>query len=76
MGVALQQVIPKMSGRKVTAFFELVKPLIEFKFDVIVTRSNNMFELATQEEIDKLGRTTGNSSSEAKFTDEIDLAEV
>ncbi len=34
-----------------------------------------MFELATQEEIDKLGRTS-RSSSTAKFDDEIDLEEV
>ena len=39
MGIALQQVIPMMVGKKLTAFFELVKPLIEFKFDLIVTRS-------------------------------------
>lgn len=38
IGVALQQVIPKMGGRRITAFFELVKPLIEFKFEVIQTR--------------------------------------
>ena len=31
MGVALQQVIPKMIKKKITSFFELVKPLIEFK---------------------------------------------
>jgi len=41
-------------------------------------RSNIMFELATTEEIDKLGRTSGrvSSSEEARFTDEIDLGEV
>ena len=46
MGVALQQVIPGMVGKRITAYFELVKPLIEFKFDTIQTRTNNMFELA------------------------------
>ena len=33
-----------------------------------------MFELATQEEVDKLGKTD-DSSSAAKFDDEIDLEE-
>ena len=31
MGVALQTVIPKMIHKKITAFFELIKPLVEFK---------------------------------------------
>jgi hypothetical protein len=31
MGIALQQVIPGMIRKKVTAYFELVKPLVEFK---------------------------------------------
>ena len=75
MGVALQQVIPGLVGRKITAYFELVKPLIEFKFDNIVSRNNNMFELATAEEIDKLGQSRS-SQEEGRFTDEIILDEV
>lgn len=74
MGVALQQVIPGLVGKRITAYFELVKPLIEFKFDQIVTRTNNMFEMATSEEIDKLGRSRV-SSEEGRFTDEILLDE-
>eukprot|EP00095_Tigriopus_kingsejongensis_P003568 maker-scaffold140_size315649-snap-gene-0.10 protein:Tk03568 transcript:maker-scaffold140_size315649-snap-gene-0.10-mRNA-1 annotation:"soluble guanylate cyclase 88e" len=74
MGVALQQVIPAIVGRRITSYFELVKPLIEFKFDTIQTRTNNMFELATSEEIDKLGKS-GKSSGSARFTDEIFLGE-
>lgn len=70
IGVALRQVMPHIVGKKVTSYFELVKPLIEFKFDIIQSRSNNMFELATQEEVDKLGKSS-NSSSTGKFDDEI-----
>ena len=74
IGVALRQVIPGLIGRKVTAYFELVKPLIEFKFENILSRANNMFELATQEEIDKLGKSTGSkNSSGLSFSDEINL---
>ena len=54
-------------------FFELVKPLVEFKFDVIQARRNNVFELATLEELDKLGAS---KSSSGKFDDEINLEEV
>ena len=71
IGVALRQVMPHIVGKKITSYFELIKPLIEFKFDVIQSRSNNMFELATQEEVDKLGKSSGDSSSAAKFDDEI-----
>ena len=63
-------------GKKITGFFELVKPLVEFKFEIIQSRGNNVFELATQEEIDKLGSTTKGSSSKGQFTDDIDLDEV
>ena len=73
MGIALRQIIPQIVGRKLTSFFEIVKPLIEFNFENIEARTNNMFELATQEEIDKLGKTSNSSS--AKFDDEIDLDE-
>ena len=75
LGVALQQVMPGLVGKKITAYFELVKPLIEFKFDLIVSRTNNMFELATSEEIDKLG-VSRTSNEENRFTDEIVLDEV
>lgn len=73
IGIALRQVIPHIVGKKITSYFELVKPLIEFNYENIESRSNNMFELATQEEIDKLGKSTNSSS--AKFDDEIDLEE-
>ena len=33
---------------KVTEFWELIKPLVDFKYEVIETRLNSMFELATQ----------------------------
>ena len=33
---------------KVTEFLELIKPLVDFKYEVIETRPKSMFELATQ----------------------------
>ena len=76
LGIALRQVLPGMAGKKVTAYFELVKPLIEFNFENVLQRANNMFELATTEEIDKLGKTGSKTSSGNGFSDEINLDEV
>ena len=66
-------------GKKLSNYFELIKPLIEFKFELIRLRSNNVFEIATQEEIDKLGATSRSgekSSSNKQFSDDINLEEV
>ena len=76
LGVALRLALPMIVGQKMTKFFELIKPMIEFKFEAIQSRGNNVFELATQEEIDKLGSTNKGSSSHGQFTDDIDLDEV
>ena len=76
IGIALRQVIPGIVGKKVTEYFELVKPLIEFKFDNILTRANNMFELATSDEIDKLGSQSGSRKSSGGFDDDINLEDV
>ena len=46
-----------------SSWWELVKPLVEFRWEVILTRMNSMFELATQEEVDKLGKSNATSSS-------------
>ena len=76
LGVALRLALPMIVGQKMTKYFELIKPMIEFKFEAIQSRGNNVFELATQEEIDKLGSTNKGSSSHGQFTDDIDLDEV
>ena len=76
LGAALRLALPMIVGQKMTKYFELIKPMIEFKFEAIQSRGNNVFELATQEEIDKLGSTNKGSSSHGQFTDDIDLDEV
>ena len=35
-------------------FFDLVRPIIEFQFEVVLARSNNIFEVMTNEPIDVL----------------------
>merc|ERR1719495_39464 len=62
MGSALRFCIPQMIGQKLGNFWELMKPLVDFKYEVIETRMNSMFELATQEEIDKLRSSAGSAS--------------
>lgn len=72
LGIALRQIIPKIIGQSLSSWWELVKPLVEFKWEVILSRMNSMFELATQEEIDKLGKSGGGSSS-GGFSSEMNL---
>merc|ERR1719334_2217784 len=78
MGMALRFCIPAMVGRKVGEFWELMKPLVDFKYEVIETRMNSMFELATQDEIDKLvtkdgGDDSGKSEESLELDDLEDL---
>ena len=88
MGMALRFCIPQMIGRKVGEFWELIKPLVDFKYEVrevlqlckdpdstvllkvIETRMNSMFELATQEEIDKLRSAAGSTSDGGEKSEE------
>ena len=51
--------------------------MIDFKYEVIETRMNSMFELATQDEIDKLkgggGETETDKSSEELQLDDLEV---
>jgi len=59
IGRSLTQIIPNIVGCKMNEYFDVVRPLIEFKFDMILSRSNNIFELMTNEPIDKLLKSKG-----------------
>lgn len=59
IGRSLSQILPAMPGQKMSDMFDVVRPLIEFKFDNILSRSNNIFELMTNEPIDQLLKTGG-----------------
>ena len=72
LGSALRQIIPGIIGHGLSSWWELVKPLVEFKCEVILSRMNSMFELATQEEVDKLNKS-GQTSSSGGFNDELNL---
>lgn len=56
IGRSLSQILPKLPGKKINEFFDLVRPLVEFKFDAVLARANNIFEIMTVEPIDVLLR--------------------
>ena len=41
------QILPRLPGQKINEFFDIVRPLIEFSYEMILNRSNNIFELMT-----------------------------
>merc|ERR1719219_3289832 len=75
MGTALRYCIPLSVGKKLGEYWELMKPLIDFKYEVIESRLNSMFELATIDEIDKL-RTNEDSGSGRSSSDELELEDL
>merc|ERR1719357_475620 len=76
MGMALRFCIPQMIGREEGEFWELIKPLVDFKYEVIETRMNSMFELATQDEIDKLRAGTGSGSGKEASSESLELEDL
>merc|ERR1712227_272433 len=73
LGSALRQILSQTVGQGLSSYWELVKPLVEFRWDVIQGRLNSIFELATQEEVDKLCNSTSKKSSSMGFNDELNL---
>jgi len=70
IGRSLSQILPQLPGQKMNEIFDVVRPLIEFKFDNILSRSNNIFELMTNEPIDLLLKTGGASGGDAEDDDD------
>lgn len=50
----LLQILPNLAGQKINEFFDIMRPLIEFSFAMILQRSNNIFELMTVDPIEVL----------------------
>ncbi|KAL5273594.1 hypothetical protein ACFFRR_000382 [Megaselia abdita] len=56
IGNSLMVILPELLGKKITNWFDLVRPLIAFKFQTILNRTNNIFELVTVEAVpERLG---------------------
>lgn len=71
------QILPALPGQKINDFFDLVRPIIEFAFDVVLQRSNNIFEIMTNEPIDALLKAGGKeiSTSQRSNDDDMNLME-
>ena len=46
--------MPNLVGKKITEFFDIVRPIIEFRFEIVLARTNNIFEIATVEPLEVL----------------------
>jgi guanylate cyclase, other len=47
IGNSLMVILPELLNKKIIDLFELKRPLIAFKFQTIMNRTNNIFELVT-----------------------------
>ncbi|XP_044736954.1 soluble guanylate cyclase 88E [Chrysoperla carnea] len=75
IGNSLMVILPDLIGKKITNWFDLVRPLIEFKFETILNRTNNIFELLTVEPVlnDRQGHK--DSRHELILTEDLDRIE-
>ncbi|XP_053979004.1 soluble guanylate cyclase 88E isoform X2 [Hylaeus volcanicus] len=71
IGNSLMVILPDLVGKKITHFFDLVRPLIAFKFHSILNRTNNIFELVTVEPI-LTERPSDRQRNEIFLSDELD----
>uniref|UniRef100_A0A182PKI3 guanylate cyclase n=1 Tax=Anopheles epiroticus TaxID=199890 RepID=A0A182PKI3_9DIPT len=53
IGNSLMVILPDLLSKKITDWFELRRPLIAFKFQTILNRTNNIFELVTVQSVKK-----------------------
>ncbi|XP_058115985.1 soluble guanylate cyclase 88E [Anopheles ziemanni] len=53
IGNSLMVILPDLLSKKITDWFELRRPLIAFKFQTILNRTNNIFELVTVQAVKK-----------------------
>ena len=66
----LSQIIPGILGQKMNEFFDLVRPIIEFSFDMVLARSNNIFEVMTNEPIEALLKAGGKEIQTSQANDD------
>ncbi|XP_060530622.1 soluble guanylate cyclase 88E [Cylas formicarius] len=69
IGNSLMVIMPDLLGKKITNWFDLVRPLTAFKFSSILNRTNNIFELVTVEPI--LNDKPSNGRRELILSDEM-----
>ncbi|XP_011694684.1 PREDICTED: soluble guanylate cyclase 88E [Wasmannia auropunctata] len=74
IGNSLMVILPDLVGKKITYFFDLVRPLIAFKFQSILNRTNNIFELVTVEPV-LTERLNDRHRNETLLSDELETVE-
>ncbi|XP_072766942.1 guanylyl cyclase at 88E isoform X2 [Anoplolepis gracilipes] len=74
IGNSLMVILPDLVGKKITYFFDLVRPLIAFKFQSILNRTNNIFELVTVEPV-LTERLNDRHRNEILLSDELETVE-
>ncbi|XP_050100553.1 soluble guanylate cyclase 88E isoform X2 [Anopheles aquasalis] len=74
IGNSLMVILPDLLSKKITDWFELRRPLIAFKFQTILNRTNNIFELVTMQSVKK--RPENQRKMELKLTEEEEDEEV
>jgi guanylate cyclase len=74
IGNSLMVILPDLLGKKITNWFDLVRPLTAFKFQTILNRTNNIFELVTVEPI-LHDKPPDRGRQEMILSDELDVEE-
>ena len=69
------QIIPGLVGQKMNEFFDLVRPIIEFSFDTVLARSNNIFEVMSNEPIEALLKAGGIAVNTSQQEGDDDMGE-
>nr|CAI5827182.1 unnamed protein product [Callosobruchus analis] len=75
IGNSLMVILPDLVGKKITNWFDLVRPLISFKFGSILNRTNNIFELVTVEPILNDHAPSECRRHDMVLSDEMELSE-
>ncbi|KAG5877845.1 hypothetical protein JTB14_007241 [Gonioctena quinquepunctata] len=75
IGNSLMVILPDLVGKKITNWFDLVRPLITFKFGSILNRTNNIFELLTVEPVLNEKPHSECRGHELVFSDEVEVSE-
>nr|XP_023029751.1 soluble guanylate cyclase 88E [Leptinotarsa decemlineata] len=76
IGNSLMVILPDLVGKNITNWFDLVRPLIEFKFTSILNRTNNIFELLTvQPVLNEKPHSEFNMNDELLHGDETEVSE-
>ncbi len=76
IGRSLTQILPNLPGQKINEYFDLVRPIIEFKFENVLARSNNIFEVMTVEAIDVLLKAFGKATNLSQQAEEDGIGDL